>query len=253
MSRPRRFWTHTAVSISWKTDLSSLTRSPNCQTTESSNQGLNPQSLLMLTRKNSDEEVAGKEKSKMFIGKAECKRKDIQVSSAREVCLWEVFILYKGIVFLSLCLPTGQLCSPPSPAPQLICLRTFSQVRLEKMDFHAKASGRREARLIMAWHPLNFDPQGASMHRCTVSLAPRRGAMCSLDPLLRQGLVPLCSCMIALLMCPQETKPGYLSLLLLLLPFQRANQEAVCKCLTWNPLIFCLRQCKQEVSFKGQA
>ena len=30
MSMPRRFWTHTAVSISWKTDLSSLTRSPNC-------------------------------------------------------------------------------------------------------------------------------------------------------------------------------------------------------------------------------
>ena len=177
MSRPKRFWMHTAVSISWKRDLSSLTRSSSCQTTESSNQGLNPESLLMLTRKNFDEEVAGKEKSKMFIGKAECKWKDTRVSSAREVCLWEVFILYKVIVFLSLCLPTGQLCSPPLPPLQLICLRTFPQVHLEKMDFHEKASGRGEARLIMAWHPLNFDPQGASMHSCTVSLAPRRGAM----------------------------------------------------------------------------
>ena len=53
----------------------------------------------MLIRKNSDEEVAGKEKNKMFIGKAVCKRKDTWVSSAREVCLWEP-LCKKGLSFI---------------------------------------------------------------------------------------------------------------------------------------------------------
>ena len=37
-----------------------------------------------------------------------------------------------------------------------------------------------------------FDPQRAFLNMCSVSLAPGRGN--DLDPLLRQGLTPLCSC-----------------------------------------------------------
>lgn len=77
----------------------------------------------MLIRKNSDEEVAGKEKNKMFIGKAVCTGKTHVGELCKRGVSWEPllqekvypfykgFILYKGIVFLSLCLPTGQLCS----------------------------------------------------------------------------------------------------------------------------------------------
>ena len=71
----------------------------------------------MLTRKNFDEEVAGKEKSKMFIGKAECKWKDTRVSSAREVCLWEVFILYKVIDSFSESLSSHRPVVFSTPAP----------------------------------------------------------------------------------------------------------------------------------------
>ena len=59
----------TAVSSSWKWDPSSLTRSLIARP-EARSQGLKPQSLPTLTRKNSDKEAEGKEKSKMFIGKA---------------------------------------------------------------------------------------------------------------------------------------------------------------------------------------
>lgn len=38
-----------------------------------------------LSRKNSGEEVEGKEKSKTFIGKAECMRKDAWANSVRAV------------------------------------------------------------------------------------------------------------------------------------------------------------------------
>ena len=36
-----------------------------------------------------------------------------------------------------------------------------------KVDFNTKASGKKEARLIMAWHALPFDPQGAFLRTCS--------------------------------------------------------------------------------------
>ena len=44
---------------------------------------------------------------------------------------------------------------------------------------------------IMGW-PLLFWPQGAFLHTCNVSLAPRMGNMWPPDQLLRQGLAHLC-------------------------------------------------------------
>ena len=173
--------------------------------------------------------MEGKEKSKMFIGKAECKQKDTRVSSAKEVCLWEVYILYKGMVFLSLCLPNGQLCSPPNPLPSHSAPANLSQdLPLDapgKDGFPCKGIWEERSKTFYGlaspefWFPRSLYAQ-VYWHLC-----PKDRGMWSLDPLLRQGLVPLCSCMIALLICPQETKLGFLSLILLFLPLQGANRR----------------------------
>ena len=54
---------------------------------------------------------------------------------------------------------------------------------------------------ILGWCPLLLDPQGAFLHMCSVSLAPRRGK--DLDLLLMQGLTPRCSCHDSYLKVPQ--------------------------------------------------
>ena len=92
---------------------------------------------------------------------------------------------------------------------------------------------------IMGWYPLLFDPQGAFLHLWNVSLAPRMGNIWCPDPLLKQGLAPLCCCHD----CQGDTgdKAWLFTLFVMLLPFQRANG---------SPSISCLRKCKLEANFK---
>ena len=45
----------------------------------------------------------------------------------------------------------------------------------------------------MVWcYPLNFDPQEAFLRMCSASLVPKEQGGRSLNPLLKQGFVPLC-------------------------------------------------------------
>ena len=97
--------------------------------------------------------------------------------------------------------------------PHLTCPRTLLTMRAQlfsKMDSSPEAYEGALASHIMRWCSLLFDPQGAFLHMCSVSLAPRMRNIWPLDPLLQQGLAPLCSCHDCIFKCPQETKPGYL-------------------------------------------
>ena len=69
------------------------------------------------------------------------------------------------------------------------------------------------ARFIMAWCcPLTFDPQGAFLRMCNVSLAARKGGGSGVPLILYSNKVlPLfVLAMTVILRCPQETNPGYL-------------------------------------------
>ena len=103
-----------------------------------------------------------------------------------------------------------------------MCARLFS-----KMDVNAEAFGSKEALLIMAWHPLTFDPLGAFLPMCNVSLAPRMGNTWPLDSLLKQGLVALCSCHDCYLKVSSGEKAWLYILFQLLLPFWRASRRLV--------------------------
>ena len=63
-------------------------------------------------------------------------------------------------------------------SPHLPCPRTLPNMRvqlLSNMDYSPDAYGTALASPIMGWCSLLFDPQGAFLHMCNVSLAPRIG------------------------------------------------------------------------------
>ena len=120
-----------------------------------------------------------------------------------------------------------------------------------------KASGR--ARFIMAWYyPLNFDPQGAFLHKYNVSLLPKEeGAQ---NPLVLDSVrvLPLCPCHDYYLdFCHDchrnvfiRDKAWLFTLFLLLLPFRRANRKLTVNALTGAHLSFSPRNAN---SFKYPA
>ena len=95
------------------------------------------------------------------------------------------------------------------------------------MDSRPEAYGVALASHIMGWCPLLFDPQGAFLHMCNVSPAPRMGNVWPLDPLLKQGFVPLCSCHDCYLRAFSRDKAWLFTLFLWVLTSQRANRRQV--------------------------
>ena len=93
----------------------------------------------------------------------------------------------------------------------------------------------------MAWsYPLTFDPQGAFLCMCSVSLNPKRGRRRSLNPLLNQGFASLCPCHDCYLdYCHDyhlkvftRNKHWLFTLFLLFLSFQRSNRRLIVNALT---------------------
>ena len=125
--------------------------------------------------------------------------------------------------------PSGWFVSGPSPG-----VRTHT---LGKTDLKVKASGRSKTHYGLELS-LDFWPQGAFL---VYHLSPkyRRGR----DLLIFYSNRVLTFFVLAILL-------PWLLLWLLLLPFWRANKEADCKFLNWSPPISCLREDKQETSFK---
>ena len=110
--------------------------------------------------------------------------------------------------------------------PHLTCPRTLPNLCAQlfsKMDSGPEAYGG-------PWHHLFwviFDPQGASLHRCNVSLAPRMGNLRPLDLLLKQGLAPLCSCHDCYLKVSTGDKVQLFTLFLLLFLSRSADRRLV--------------------------
>ena len=109
------------------------------------------------------------------------------------------------------------------------------------MDLKVKASGR--ARFIMAWYyPLNFDPQGAFLHKYNVSLLPKEEGAQNALVLDSVRVLPLCPCHDYYLdFCHDchrvynvftRDKAWLFTLFLLLLPFRRANRSPIVNALT---------------------
>ena len=80
----------------------------------------------------------------------------------------------------------------------------------------------------MAWpYPLTFDPQGAFLCMCSVSLVPKRG---SRD--LKQDFAPLCPCYDYYLKGFTRNKDWLFTLFILLLPLRRGNRRLIVNVLT---------------------
>ena len=125
---------------------------------------------------------------------------------------------------------------------------------------------------IMGWCPLFSDPpRSLSAHMKCLS-GPEVGKyIWPLDPLLRRGLAPLCSChdcyfkastgdkvwlfypvsiVISILDSRQKDGYKYLTWSPPSPSFKKCEQEASFKCLAWSPLFSCPKKCKQETSCK---
>ena len=127
-------------------------------------------------------------------------------------------------VLPGLCLPLANYLVLFS---HLTCPRALRNMRAQlfsKMDSSPEAYGAALASHIMGWCPLLFDPQGAFLCMCSVFLAPRMGNMWPLDPFLKQGLAPLCSCHDCYLKVSTGDKAWLFTLFLLWLPFRRAKR-----------------------------
>ena len=81
----------------------------------------------------------------------------------------------------------------------------------------------------MVWHfHLTFDPQGAFLRMCSVSLVPKGGGgRGDLNPLFKQDFVPLCPCHDYYFKVFIRDKHWLFIIFLLLLPFQRANRRLI--------------------------
>ena len=84
----------------------------------------------------------------------------------------------------------------------------------------------------MTWHCAHaFDHRKTflciCMCMCNVSLAPRMGKVQPLDPRLKQGIVPLCSCHKDYLIVSTRDKVYLFNLFQLLLPFWKSNKRLV--------------------------
>ena len=130
--------------------------------------------------------------------------------------------------------------------PHLTCPMTLPNI-FSKIDSSPEAYGIL-ASLIMGWCLLFLDPQGAFLHMCSVSFAPRMGNMWPLDLSLKQDLAPLCSCHDYCLKVSTGSKAWLFILFQVSLPFRRANRRLVVSILTWSPLTPCFRKFKQVIS-----
>ena len=98
----------------------------------------------------------------------------------------------------------------------------------------------------MAWYySLTFDPQGAFLHMCSVSLVQKEGER-ALNLFLTQGFAPLCPCLgychDYYLNVFTEEKHWLFALFLLSFPFWRAKRRLILNALTGAHL-FRLRKC----------
>ena len=178
-----------------------------------------------------------------------------RVSSAKEVCLWEVYILYKGMVFPSLCLPTGQLGSPPAtapPSPRLICLKTFPRSTWKRWISMQRHLGGQKQDFLWPGIPWILIPKEPL---CTGVLSPLpQGQGYVISWFFAQArFSPSLFLHDCSLNMSTRDKAGIFIPASVVPSISESKQEAECKFLTWSPLISCLRQCKQEASFKGQA
>ena len=118
--------------------------------------------------------------------------------------------LYRSVL-QGLCLPSGQFSdffSPHLTYPETLpWVCTYPSA---KMNLKVTSSGR--SKTHMSWHyPLTFDPQGAFVRICSVSLVPKEVG--SGDPLILYSnrVLPLFVLTMAnTLKCLQETNTGYL-------------------------------------------
>ena len=104
----------------------------------------------------------------------------------------------------------------------------------------------------MAWdYPLIYEPQGAFLHMCSVSLVPKRGKSEDLLIHYLNRILPLfvlamtIALTIALTVtsrCLQETNNDYLSCFCCYFHF-RGQIEGCCKCFNWSPSTSCLKKC----------
>ena len=137
--------------------------------------------------------------------------------------------LYRTVL-PGLCLPSGQLScfffhTWPILGPSPGCARTPQSRWISK----GRLLGG--ARFIMAWHySLTFDPQGAFLSMCSVSLVQKDEGGRSLNPFLMGGFVPSLSLPWLLpWLSPSrlyKSKHWYFPCLLLL-PFCRANRRLI--------------------------
>ena len=113
--------------------------------------------------------------------------------------------------------------------PHLTCPRTLPNMGVPLFPRWIPAQipmGGPLASHIMGWCPLLFDAQGAFLCMCSVP-SPRMGNIWPLDPLLKQGLAPLCSCHDCYLKVSSEDKAWLFTLFLLLLLFRSVNKRLV--------------------------
>ena len=100
--------------------------------------------------------------------------------------------------------------------PQLTYPGTFSWVCMHPSAKMNLKGFWEEPRLTVAWHcSSTFDPQGAFLRMCSVSLVWKEGVGRALNPLFTQGLCPLfvfalITAMTITLTCLQKTNTGYL-------------------------------------------